>query len=151
MKSNQRIIIIVLSVIAAAAVVLAAYAIKTKVFPPYSPATTPSASDNSESDELTSLQKARLDAQAKSDINAIYAQLEGYYADYGFYPSEINPTTLPEANPDIFEPPSDKYEYIFEPSPEACGGTQSSPCTSYTLKTTLLKDGSVYSQDSLSI
>ena len=85
----------------------------------------------------------RRDENRKTSINAIYYALEeGYYADNGYYPENIeNSEILPWIDPNLFTDPygmnlwDDGSDFSYETS-----DCQDGKCKAYTLRTTLEKE-----------
>lgn len=90
-----------------------------------------------------SVEAMRRDENRKTSINAIYYALEeGYYADHGYYPENIESSdVLPWIDPNLFTDPlgvnlwDDGGNFSYETS-----NCQDGKCKSYTLRTTLEKE-----------
>ncbi|MBR3176594.1 type II secretion system protein [Candidatus Saccharibacteria bacterium] len=90
-----------------------------------------------------SVEAMRRDENRKTSINAIYYALEeGYYADNGYYPENIeNSEILPWIDPNLFTDPygmnlwDDGSDFSYETS-----DCQDGKCKAYTLRTTLEKE-----------
>ncbi len=90
-----------------------------------------------------SVEAMRRDENRKTSINAIYYALEeGYYADNGYYPENIeNSEILPWIDPNLFTDPygmnlwDDGSNFSYETS-----DCQDGKCKAYTLRTTLEKE-----------
>ena len=90
-----------------------------------------------------SVEAMRRDENRKTSINAIYYALEeGYYADHGYYPENIESSdVLPWIDPNLFTDPlgvnlwDDGGNFSYETS-----NCQDGKCKSYTVRTTLEKE-----------
>ena len=90
-----------------------------------------------------SVEAMRRDENRKTSINAIYYALEeGYYADNGYYPENIeNSEILPWIDPNLFTDPygmnlwDDGSDFSYETS-----DCQDGKCKAYTLRTALEKE-----------
>ena len=122
--------------------------------------TTTQASDDTSSSNNN--QSQTQDSEVKSDINAIHAQLEAYYAANGFYPSqtEVNSLTwrtenlrgldtsaliTPKGDEPIFSNIATEKFYQYSPATCNSSGNQ---CLSYELSA-LLSSGSKHTKTSL--
>jgi prepilin-type N-terminal cleavage/methylation domain-containing protein len=114
---------------------------------------------------FTGVQKKARDADRKSDINAIYSQVEVYFAQNSKYPTlaNLNDTTWRDANvkglsADTIHAPnasnaliSDTTStatdvYIYAPGPANCDNGANGDCVSFTI-TANLESGGQFSKD----
>lgn len=98
------------------------------------------------------------DSTRKTDLESITNALEQYksHNEFGSYPSFIYEnsdfekymTSVPTPYPAGYNPvpvdPLTKEEYIYAPQPSECIPSLNTPCTSYTLETTLENASQVY-------
>ncbi len=109
---------------------------------------------------LIETQLTALDVERETDIKAMHAQLEAFYAQYGFYPtlSEINDDTVRAAefvglDEEAYRDPQGlTYKLAATPAQNvysyAALPSNCMDCTSYTLTATL-SDGTTYTKQSL--
>lgn len=107
---------------------------------------------------FTGVQKKGRDADRKSDVNAIYSQVEVYFAQEGKYPSltQLNDSTFRTANLKglqddaltdpkgsaatlVGTPAANSYAYAVTPS--GCDNGTGGDCTGFTLTATLESGG----------
>lgn len=105
------------------------------------------------------------DTERKTDINALQAQLEAYYAENGYYPTQVSlndatwravnlkgldPEALkdPNGSSEVLSSKPVKNSYSYVTVPAACDNGTHGNCNSYTLTATL-DDGSLYTKQSL--
>lgn len=90
---------------------------------------------------IRTLRAQNRDTVRKTDINAVYYQLESYYEKNGNYPEKLDTTTLKGIDPASLKDSDEKTfnevggAYSYKPS--GCTNTQ---CKSYTLSAKLEKE-----------
>ncbi|MEM6998095.1 MAG: DUF1720 domain-containing protein [Patescibacteria group bacterium] len=102
------------------------------------------------------------DTESKTDITSLHTQLEVFYNDNGYYPSEVSPITLPDAPSDTFYDAT-SYPILSFDSPTSTPEVQgfsagdyvyyasnctADQCQTYVLEATL-SDGQRYTKNSL--
>ncbi|MBI2588819.1 hypothetical protein HYW35_01215 [Candidatus Saccharibacteria bacterium] len=115
-------------------------------------------------DLFSGVQSSAKDTERKTDINALYGQLEAYQAQNGLYPtiSDVNDTAWRQQNmagldsEALRDPDGDNatlsstpvaHIYSYQPLPAGCNNNKTD-CTLYTLTATL-DDGGTYVKQSL--
>lgn len=100
---------------------------------------------------VSGTQSKAKDTERKSDINAIFTQLEVFYANNAYYPERITLTTLAGLDEEALDDPNgvtintpgSDYSY----SPEECV-ENNGKCTGFTVEAKL-QDGTSYKKESL--
>lgn len=94
--------------------------------------------------EKNQIEQSRRDTQRKVSINAMYYALEEvYYPQNHFYPNSIDSKVLRSVDPELFQDPyatkigTEGSDFRYEPS----GCTSDGKCTSYSLKSTMEREG----------
>lgn len=94
--------------------------------------------------EKSQVEQGNRDTHRKVSINAMYYALEEvYYTQNHYYPSTIDSKVLRSVDPDLFQDPSgnkigtEDSNYHYEPT----GCSIDGKCASYTLKSTMEREG----------
>ena len=103
---------------------------------------------------LPALQRSTRDTARKVEANSIAAQLEAYYLENGYYPTQLK--DMPQYETPSGYPNSSENEYTYTTSPDGCAGsdetiaaTPSTPkCTGYTLHIKL-ENGTEYTKTNM--
>lgn len=99
--------------------------------------------------QIQDIRSSERDNQRKTDINAIYYGLEKvYYEKNGYYPTVVDPKTLPYVRPESFRDPNGKEiddresDYRYNPS-----GCVEGKCEGYSLRSVLQKEADYVKTD----
>lgn len=91
---------------------------------------------------FSNVQMRARDSERQTDINAIAAQADAYYANNGTYPQNLEKIKAAAgSNPDIFVGPNGET-YAYEPQPAGCTDN----CSSYRLSAEL-ENGTTYTKE----